>query len=172
MTAKSVLAKAAALGAALGAALVVLPTSAASAQSTPSSQITFAVDCVNVASNGQLSAVFEYDNMSANPITIAVGASNTVTPNSLNGEQTTTFLPGDHPGAWVSSPVSSATITWVVDGTGVLASTSSPACGGQYAFTASGNGLGLPLALAASVPLAGAALFFSRKRRQARLDAA
>ena len=164
---------AAAAGIVVAALGVSAGPAAAASSPTGGSAGYLELNCVNV-SGSSYSAVFGYNDTSGVSGTIAVGPSNTVTPSSVNGEQTTAFQTGDHPAAWESSEVPvGQSITWTVGSPGygfgtVTATASSPACGGGLALPADGNGFGVPIGLAISVPVGAAVVLFERRARRRR----
>lgn len=129
------------------------------------------VECVDRSRTGY-TAVFGYTNDSGHTETIPAGPSNSVTPRSLEGEQTTMFQSGQNPASWSSReiPLGQA-ITWSVrapgwSGSSVTASSSSPSCGNGVSLPAQGNGLGAPLGIAISVPVGAAVIVAERRARR------
>ena len=154
-----------ALGAAgllLGAGTIIAPAASADGHRT----ITVNVDCVSVDHNGDMTALFGYDNTTSQTITVKVGDSNKVSPSSLDGEQVYTFSPGSHPGAWQTQASQASSISWDVSGYSATADDTSPNCGKPIALSAAGNNLAGPIVLIGSVPVALAVGLIARRRRR------
>jgi hypothetical protein len=121
-------------------ALVCGPASAATAATAAPVPV---VDCViSNDPDGTFRAVFGYVN-SGPAVTVPVGASNDLDPDSLQGSQTTTFLSGTHPGSFVAPAVSKKyRVTWTVAGSSASAGWKQKECGGNVTLPTEGNGIG------------------------------
>jgi len=150
---------------AAAAALVSLAAPAAPAAATY--PVTLGVDCVTTASNGTYRAVFSYNSYATTTVHYAVGASNNVSPASLNGSQPTNFSHGLHRAAFTTAPVPVNTpVRWTVALYTATASVHSPTCGGTVSLPADGNGTGPVIALGLSLLIAGAAFTVHKLRRR------
>lgn len=164
--------RSAAMVAALPAlAFVSLGLSAPVASASVQTPGTLYVDCV-IVSGHTYKAVFGYDSKAQSAYTVPVGPNNDVTPSQLNGEQVTTFEPGNNPAAWRSTSVSTHTqIVWSETVNGwtytATATASDTACPAGTPLTASGNAMAGPIVLAASLPVA-AGLFVVEERSRRR----
>jgi hypothetical protein len=142
-----------------GIALPAAP--AAAAPSGPT------LDCI-VRSGGTYRAVFGYDNDTPDTLTVETGPDNTMSPDSLDGIQTTTFAPGHHRAAFATPPIKVNTdVSWTVLGTTVTATFKSAHCGPEVTLPAEGNGIGPVVVLGGSVLLSLGSLYL-RQRRQIR----
>ncbi len=152
-------------------ALVVLsPIAPAAAGTTPrlpvapAAHIEPQADCLIVSGN-TYQVVFAYDNSGESTVNLPVGASNTLTPASLNGQQPTTFLPGNHHAAFTTSAVPvGTTVTWTVDGFTYNAADQGLHCAAPVSLPADGNGTAAALVVVLS--LIGIAVAAYRLRRR------
>lgn len=83
--------------------------------------------CVTKTGATEWWASFGYDSASAQPVGVAIGATNTFTPAPADRGQPTRFDPGLHPNAF-SVQFAGSALTWKVGTTSVTASSTSPVC--------------------------------------------
>ena len=124
------------------------------------------VDCVVKGDGGAYRAVFGYDNNMSKAVTVPVGVSNYVTPDSLNGDQPTKFEPGAHRGAFTTQETKLPAITWRVGLYTVIATPYSTACTGPVDLPAEGNGAGpaIVILLSLGVVAVAAGLLYRRHK--------
>jgi hypothetical protein len=89
--------------------------------------VTLLAPCVTKTGTTEWWASFGYDSASAQPVGVAIGATNTFTPTPADRGQPTRFDPGLHPHAF-SVQFNGSTLTWKLGTATVTATSSSPVC--------------------------------------------
>ncbi len=109
----------------------------------PGADVLPILECMDAVGAGELTAVFGYNNLTGEPVTVSHGASNEVTPASYHGLQPEIFdlptLDPNDPGrtppypgfAWKVTFDSTETVTWTLPGGTAIASAFSPRCDGS-----------------------------------------
>lgn len=132
---------------------------------TAAGPVTPLVECVTKL-NGSAgwTALLGYSNNSPVPVELAVGPDNALQPATSNGDQPTTFEPGDHRGVFVVPFRTGNSVTWSVSGTVVTASMSSKRCPSSTELPEDGNGTGVVIVLVAAGAIGAVALHRVRRR--------
>jgi hypothetical protein len=145
------------VAAGLGAVACLLVATAAPAAAQNQQPVTVSVACIVPASNGTYRAVFGYTSPTTK-YNIPVSGSNQMTPQSLDGIQTTKFDIGSDQGAFITPPIAAGQqVTWRVvtsvnfPASTATASSSSTPCGPPVSLPAEGNGTGPVVIVAASL---------------------
>ena len=128
--------------------------------------VTPTVSCYQPNSDGSVSVLLGYRNSSSVTQTVPLGPDNVINPSRYNGQQPTTFAPGDHPGSFAltipGSEIYSA--NWWLDGSAVTSGTSVSQCPAGTSLPADGNGLGMTMVMLGAAAVAAVALGVSRLR--------
>jgi len=104
------------------------PTGGTGSGTGDPSLVTPIVNCVAQTGSGQYTAVFGYQNDSAQTIVVPIGQTNGFSSTPVGRGQHVAFLPGEHDGAFVVDFAASDEITWNVGEQQVTASSSTTAC--------------------------------------------
>jgi|SRR4051794_16646757 len=119
---------------------------AAAADSTPVPLL----NCVIPQSSGGFTAVLGYSNSSGTTVRMPLGAKNKFTPTRYDGNQPTTFLPGEHRGVF-SVRVTHPSVKWMLGSTKLpLDAAAAPRCPPSTEMPEEGNGTGPAVALLAA----------------------
>ena len=121
-------------GCLLSGLAIAVPADAATAGPVPS------LDCVATSGDGMVTAYFGYTNASGAVADIAVGDDNQVFPLAQDQGQPSEFATGSFPSVFTVTfdPVIFPTMSWILNGTEVDASATSPQCAPGTTAPASG----------------------------------
>jgi hypothetical protein len=128
--------------------------------------VTPTVSCYQPNSDGSVSVLLGYRNSSTVTQTVPLGPDNVIYPTRYNGQQPTSFAPGDHPGVFALTVPGSEIYSsnWWLDGSGVTSGTSVSQCPAGTSLPADGNGLGMTMVMLGAAAVAAIGLGVSRLR--------